>query len=179
MGRKHLKIESLYGETIENLIELKNTIESKYSRTFLTVIIMRYFNKSTPEIMAFTGLSNPTIVRYIVDWNKLGMKAIVDHRGGSDSKLEPSIVEDIVYVVSNKTPIDFAFTAHTWTCALLSYYVEQTYGIRVCQETIRQVLLSHGISYKRAQPKPTKADIKEQEEFKKNARSTEYFRVFI
>ncbi|MBK1811636.1 helix-turn-helix domain-containing protein, partial [Clostridium sp. YIM B02505] len=110
MGRNHLKVESLHEQKIEDLIELKNTIKSKYSRLFLTVIIMRYLDKSTPDIMSHTGLSNPTIVRYIVDWNRFGMKAIVDHRGGSVSKLEPSIVDDIAYVVTKKTPIDFKFT---------------------------------------------------------------------
>lgn len=178
MGRKHLEIKSLHGQEIDDLIELKNTISSKYSRLVLTAITMRYLGKSTKEIILSTGLSNVTVVKHIANWNTNGMEAIEDHRGGSDSKLEPQIVDDILYIVTNKSPIDFDFTAHTWTCALLVIYVDQTYGVKVCQETIRRILISHKISYKRAQPKPTKADKQEQESLKKNARSTRYLRVF-
>jgi hypothetical protein len=37
----------------------------------------------------------------------------------------------------------------------------------VCKETIRQVLITYTLSHKRAQSKPTKADEKKQEAFKK------------
>jgi transposase len=179
MGRKASAIESLYEYKIEELVELKNNINSKYSRLVLTVVTMRYYGHSNSEIINATGLSKPSIVRHITDWNRLGIKAIEDHRGGSDSKLEPEMVDDLLYVAINKSPIDFEFTSHNWTCELLSLYIERTYGIKVSNETIRVTLISHGLSYKRAQPKPTKADKVEQETFKKNVRTTRYFRVFI
>jgi transposase len=179
MGRKQLEITSLHGLKIEELIDLKNNTNSKYARLVLTTITMRYLGSNTKDIMFATGLSNPTIVKHIANWNSAGMKALIDHRGGSDSKLEAEIIDDILYVVINKSPIDFAFTSHTWTCALLVIYVEQTFGMKVCDETIRRILISHKISYKRAQPKPTKADKQEQENFKKNARTAKFFRVFI
>ena len=129
---------------------------------------MRYCDKSNKEIMESTGLSRQSIVTHIKNWNKIGIdKAIEDHRGGSESKLEPEIVDDLVKVVLKKSPVDFEFTCHTWTLDLLALYVEKTYGIKVCNETIRSILISHNISYKRAQPKPTKADKAEQESFKK------------
>jgi transposase len=178
MGRKQLEISSLYGQDIKELIELKNNTDSKYTRLVLGVITMRYLGAKTKDIMLSTGLSNPSVVKHIAEWNSKGMDAIQDHRGGSVNKLEPEIVDDILYIIINKSPIDFNLTAHTWSCALLANYVEQKYGVKVCIETIRQVLISNGLSYKRAQPKPTKADKKEQETFKKNAKPTKYFRVF-
>jgi transposase len=86
--------------------------------------------------MTSTRLSNPTIVKYIENWNLNGMKAIQAHRGGSESKLEPEIIDNIVYVVINKTPIDFGYTFHTWTCAVLVEYVKQTYGVTVWQQKL-------------------------------------------
>lgn len=162
VGRK-----SLYGYKIEELVELKNTINSKYSRLVLTVVTMRYFGHPNNEIINATGLSKVSIVRHIRDWNKLGIKAIEDHRGGSDSKLEPEMVDDLLCIVVNKSSIDFEFTSHNWTCELLSLYIEKTYGIKVSGETVRVTLISHGLSYKRVQPKLTKADKNEQEAFKK------------
>jgi len=179
MGRKSLEIGSLHGYKIEELVELKNTTNSKFTRLVLAVITMRYRGCSNKEIMMETGLSNVSIVKHIKNWNNIGLKATEDHRGGSDFKLEAEIIDDLLYVVLKKSPIDFDFTSHTWTLELLSLYVERTYGVKVCNETIRSILLSHDISYKRAQPKPTKADKDEQEAFKKNAQTTRYFRVLI
>lgn len=179
MGRKSLEIESLYGHKIEELVELKNTINSKYSRLVLTVITMRYYGYSNCDIINATGLSKVSIISHIKAWNNNGIKSIEDHRGGSESKLEPEMVDDLLYVAINKSPIDFNFTSYNWTCELLSLYIEQTYGVKVSGETIRLTLIHHNLSYKRAQPKPTKADKNEQEAFKKNIRTTRYFRIFI
>ena len=38
MGRKSFQITSLYGYKVEELVELKNTTNSRYSRLALTVI---------------------------------------------------------------------------------------------------------------------------------------------
>ncbi|QXE17835.1 winged helix-turn-helix domain-containing protein [Clostridium sp. 001] len=179
MGRKSFEIESLYDYKIEDLIELKNTTNSKFTRLVLAVVTMRYRGCSNRDIMIETGLSKVSIVKHIKNWNEVGIKAIKDHRGGSEAKLEPEIVDDLIDVVLKKSPIDFDFTCHTWTLALLALYVEKTYGVKVCNETIRSILISHNISYKRSQPKPTKADKDEQEAFKKNAKTARYFRVFI
>ena len=179
MGRKSLAITSLYGYKIKELIDLKNTINSKYSRLVLTVITMRYCGYSNSAIIEATGLSKVSIVSHIKNWNDNGIKAIEDHRGGSESKLEPEMVDNLIYVVINKSPIDFNFTRHNWTCELLALYIDTTYGVKVSGETIRLTLISHNLSYKRAQTKPTKADRDEQEAFKKNIRTTRYFRVFI
>ena len=178
MGRKSFEIESLYGYKIEDLIELKNTTNSKFIRLVLAVVTMRYRGRSNKDIMVETGLSRASIVKHIKNWNRIGIKALEDHRGGSDTKLEPEMIDNLLDVVLSKSPIDFDFVSHTWTLELLVLYIEKTYGVKVCNETIRSILISHSISYKRAQPKPTKADKDEQEAFKKNARTARYFRVF-
>lgn len=179
MGRKSFGIERLHGYKIEDLIELKNSIDSKYSRLVLTVVTMRYYGQSNTDIIAATGLSKPSIVNHIKEWNAYGMESIKDNRGGSESKLEPEIVDDLIYVAINKSPADFEFTCYNWSCELLSLYIEKTYGIKVSGETIRITLISNNLSYKRAQARPTKANKDEQEAFKKNFRNTRHFRVFI
>ena len=179
MGRKSLGIETLHGYTIEDLVELKNSTNSKYSRLVLTVVTMRYYGQSNSDIIAATGLSKPSIVKHIKEWNTHGIEATKDNRGGSESKLEPEMVDDLIYVAINKSPSDFEFTCYNWTCELLSLYIEKTYGVKVSGQIIRVTLHANRLSYKRAQPKPTKADKKEQEDFKKNFRNSGFFRVFI
>lgn len=180
MGRSTTQVTTLHGYTIEGLFDLKDTTESKYTRRVLNTIILRYKGYSNTQIHEITGLSNVTMVSYIKKWNSTGIKAIKDSRGGNHiPKLSPEIVDDLIYVTLNKNPVDFEFIGHTWTCALLALYIKQSYGIDVSVTTIWSILKKNNLSYKRAQPKPTKAYKAEQEAFKKNVRSNEYFRVFI
>lgn len=179
MGRPALQINTLHGATIESLIELKNGSKSKYTRLVLTIITMRYSRYSNAEIIKFTGLSKVSITDHIKKWNRFGLKSIKDDRGDKmPPKLSPDIVDDLIYVVLHKSPVDFEFVGHTWTCALLASYINQTYGLEVSYVTIWSILRTHNLSYKRAQKKPTKADKAKQEAFKKNIKNTGYFRVF-
>lgn len=180
MGRPSIQVQNLHGHTIEELIDLKNTTKSHYTRLALTAITMRYLEYTNEQINKVTGLSQVSIVAHVKKWNKLGLKSIEDHRGGNkESKLTPDIIDDLINVVLHKTPENFEFIGHTWTLELLSLYIKQNYGIDISGVSIRTILKSNKISHKRAQPKPTKADKAEQEAFKKNFRDTGFFRVFI
>lgn len=179
MGRPAIQVSTLHGYTIEELIDLKNSTDSKYTRLSLTAITMRYCGYSNTQIIEATGLSKVSIVAHIKDWNKYGVNSIEEHRGGGrPPKLSPDIVDDLIYVVLHKSPTDFEFIGHTWTCALLASYIYQTYGIEISHVAIWLILKANNLSYKRAQAKPTKASKAEQETFKKNIGDTEYFRVF-
>ena len=78
------------------------------------------------------------------------------------------MIDELISVVLQRTPIEFGFISHTWTCNLLILYIHQTYSIKISIGTIWTILKQHKLSYKGAQAKPTKADKKEQEAFKKN-----------
>ena len=179
MARPATQINGLQGYTFEELIDLKNSSKSKYTRLALTVITMRYKGYSNTEIIEATGLSKVTIVSHINKWNAIGFKAVKDHRTShKETKLSPDIIDDLLYVVIHKKPLDFEFIGHTWTLALLSSYIKQNYDIDVSIETIRTILKANRLSHKKAQPMPTKANKADQEEFKKNIRSSRFFRVF-
>ncbi len=180
MARPTIQITGLHGFTYEELIDLKNSTESKYTRLALTAITMRYKGYTNTAITESTGLSHVTIVAHIKNWNAKGFKSVENHRGGNkETKLSPDIVDDLLYVVRNKIPQDFEFIGHTWTLALLSFYIKQNYDIDVSGVTIRTILIDNKLSYKRAQPKPTKANKADQEAFKKNIGASRFFRVFI
>lgn len=179
MGRPTIELEGLKGYKLDELIKLKNTLESKYSRLVLTAVTMKYSGYSNSQICETTQLSDATIISHIKHWNRCGLKSINDHRGGSMLKLDAETIDDIINVTVNSSPNKFGFSSFTWTCALLSIYVKNTFGEQVSAETIRRILKSNNLSFKRAQPKPTKADLEEQEAFKKNVKSTAYFRIFL
>lgn len=177
MGRTAQQVTTLHELTIDELVELKNTHQNQYSRTLLTAVIMRYKGKTPKEIIDFTGKSHTTIYTYIKNWNKLGLKSLKDNRGGSERRFTAEMEYDLIDVVMNKKPCDFDFIAHNWTCSLLVQYIEINYGEKFGLTTINNVLKRNNFSFKRAQPKPTKADKAAQERFKKNVRNTRYFRI--
>ena len=180
MGRPSIQISTLHGYTIEELVDFKNTVESKYSRLALTVITMRYSGYSNAEIIENTNLSKVSIVAHIKNWNTFGLKSVENHRGGNRlPKLSPDIVDDLIYVALHRTPNDFEFIGHNWTLALLALYIKQNYNIEISIATIWTILKANKLSYKRAQAKPTKADKAEQEAFKKNIGDPRFFRIFI
>jgi hypothetical protein len=51
MGRKALEINSLHEYKTEDLTNLKNTTDSKYTRLVLTIIIIRYYDYSNDDII--------------------------------------------------------------------------------------------------------------------------------
>ena len=180
MGRPNIQVSTLHGYKLEELIELQNITESAYTRLALQAVTMRYRGYSNDEIIESTGLSKVSIVSHIKKWNLHGLQSVEEHRGGrKPPKLSPDIVDDLIYVTLNKTPNDFEFIGYNWTLALLAEYIKMTYAIEVCYATIWSILKANNLSYKRAQAMPTKANKAEQEAFKKNIRSTRYFRVFI
>lgn len=180
MARPAFKVTTLHGYSIDELNDLKNTTDSKYTRLALAAVTMRYLGYSNEQIIETTGLSKVSIVAHVKNWNAAGLESVLEHRGGNrEPKLSPDIVDDLLFVVLHKTSQDFEFIGYTWTLALLALYNKQNYDIDVSGVTIWTILKANNISYKRAQPLPSKADKAEQEAFKKNTRNTDCFRVFI
>lgn len=180
MAKPTLQITTLHNCDIKELIDLKNTTTCKYTRLSLTVVTMKYQGFSNAQIAEATGFSNTTICLHIKNWNQRGLPATEERRGsGRPPKLEPFMVDDLLHTVIHKSPVEFEFAAHTWTCELLSIYIYQTFAIQVTGATIWNILKANNLSYKRAKPMPTKAEKTEQEAFKKNPTPSRYTRIFL
>lgn len=177
MSRDMIEVSTLHGLTDRDLIDLRDSTKNKRAQLILTTVLMRYNKQPTPAIMRITGTCKYTVSKYIKLWNKNGLKALEDHRGGSEGNFTAEMEDDLINTVVNKTPNDCGFIAFSWTCNLLAEYVYQNYGIKYCGESIRLILHKNKISFKRSQPKPTKADKTEQESFKKNVQNAAYFRI--
>lgn len=176
MGRKMVEVETLHGNTIEELLAMKSTLTSSYSFTVLMAITMRYQKVHTDEIVRILGLSKPTILDYIRKWNELGLEALKDHRGGSKGSFTDEMLNDLKDTVVHKSPVEEGFESYTWTCSLLADYIEKKYNQKYSREWIRQILRLNRFSYKRGQYKPSLASEAEQMAFKKNAGSSRYCR---
>ena len=85
MGRKLLEVTTLHGFTIDELIKLEESYQKKSIKHLIRTVIMRHQGIHTEEIQHILGKSRPTITGYINKWNKYGIDALVDNRGGSVS----------------------------------------------------------------------------------------------
>ncbi|WIV13662.1 winged helix-turn-helix domain-containing protein [Proteiniborus sp. MB09-C3] len=168
MGRKLLEITTLHGFTIDELIAFEESYQKKSLKALLRTVIMRYNGIHTEEIQHILGKSRPAITGYINKWNKYGLEALVDNRGGSVSTFTDEMLEDLKDTVLNKSPKDFGFLSSTWDTHMLSKYIVDTFGKECSSEWIRQMLIKLGFSYKRGQYMPTKGDPELQEAFKKS-----------
>jgi len=175
MGRKAFEI-NLHNLTTQELRTLRNTTESSYARSILTIIILRIEGKDNEYISADVQKSIPTIVEHVKKWNKLGLASLIDHRGGCENRFTAEMRSDLLNTLNTTKPNTFDLLGHRWTTPLLAEYIYQKYGEKFSDETIRRILKSETYTFKRAQPKPTKADEIEKEAFKKNDTASHYCR---
>lgn len=168
MGRKLLEVTTLHRFTIDELIKFEEKYQKKSIKSLIRTVIMRYQGIHPGETQNILGKSRPTIIGYINKWNKYGIDAFVDNRGGSISTFTDEMLEELKDTVLNKSPEDFGFISCTWDTHMLSKYIADTFGMEYSSEWIRQLLIKLGFSYKRGQYKPTKGDPELQAAFKKS-----------
>ena len=158
MGRKLLEVTTLHGFTIDDLIKLEESHQKKSIKSLIWTVIMRYQGIHTEEVQHILGKSRPTITEYINKWNKYGLDALVDNRGGSISTFTDEMLEDLKDTVLNKSSKDFGFLSSTRDTHMLSKYITDTFAKEYSSEWIRQMLIKLGFSYKRGQYMPTKGN---------------------
>jgi transposase len=173
-----ISVENLYCDSIEELINYKNKCKDSYSYTMLSIVINRYQGVTTNELALIYHKSVATIIDYIHKWNDLGFEALNDKRGGSKGTFTNEMLQTIKNAINNENPTEYGFESSTWTIDMFIDLIQRKFGIKYSYEWIRQVIKNNNYTYKRGQYKPTYADIKEQELFKKNARSTTLCRKF-
>lgn len=178
MGRKAFEVD-LHGFTLQELKELRNKTNNIFERGVLATIILRCEGKDNNYIASDVQKSIPTIVSYIKNWNNHCIESLKDNRGGSESNFTAEMRHDLINTLNNSKPNDHNLIGYRWTTPLLAEYINQTYGVLYSIETIRRILISENYTFKRAQPKPSKADESAKEDFKKNENSTRYCRGFF
>lgn len=179
MGRRSVEVKTLHGYTIEQLKDIREKTDNDFKKEVLLAIIMRYNGIKSEEIENILGKSRPTILKYIHKWNKYGLEATEDHRGGSVGSFTDKMKDDLLTTLMETKPVDHGFNAYSWTCNLLADYIENKYGIQYSGEWIRRIIKAKNFTYKKAQRKSSLAKESEQLAFKKNKKPTRYCRKFF
>ena len=173
MGRKAIEVTSLHGLTIEDLNTIAKRANNNYTYTVIQAVIMRYQGIETSVIATTLSKSYATIINYLNDWNKTGVLAISDTRGGKrPNTFTDEMLEDLRDVVETKSPQDFDFEQNKWDSNTLARYIEEKYGKQYSVTWVRNMLKGLGFSYKRGVYKPTLGNVELQENFKKKCQKS-------
>lgn len=178
VGRRAFEIIK-HGYTIEELKTMRNTINDNYSRGILTAVLLRIQGFSNKYIASDIQKSLQTVITYLKNWNKFGMKSLTDNRGGSESNFTAEMRNNLLKTLNESTPDKHGLIGYRWTTPLLAQYIYHEYGVLYSDETIRRILKSENYTFKRAQPRPTKADELEKEAFKKNCDPSRFCRKYF
>lgn len=178
MSRTTSVTAELHGYSLEELKKLRRAYSTEIGRNVLTTVVMLLEKHSVKQIADFLAVRTVTIYTYINRWNALGISSLDDYRGKSPSncKMTAEMEYELLEVVQHKLPNDFGFLGNVWTAKLLSDYLYQNYGERLCPQSIRNALHKNNFSFKRAQKRPSKGVKSQQEAFKKNDRNHVYCR---
>lgn len=167
MSRTTSVTAELYGYSLDELKKLKTSYSTEIDRNVLTTVVMLLEGSSVKQIADFLTVRVATVYTYINRWNALGISSLDDYRGRTPSncKMTTEMEHDLLEVVQYNIPNDFGFLSNVWTAKLLSDYLYQNYGERLCPQCIRNTLHKNNFSFKRAQKNPTKGVKSQQEAF--------------
>ncbi len=173
MSRTTSVTAKLHSYSLDELKRLRKSYHTEIGRNILTVVVMLLEGNSVKKIADFLAILPVNVYTYLNRWNELGAPALEDYRGRTPSncKMTAEMEHDLLQVVQYNIPNDFEFLGNVWTAKLLSDYLYQNYGERLCPQCIRDTLHKNNFSFKRAQKKPSKGVKSEQEAFKKNDRN--------
>ncbi len=127
VGRKAFEIIK-HGYTTEELRTMRNNIEDNYSRGILTAVLLRIQGYSNKYIASDIQKSLQTVITYLKNWNRLGIKALTDNRGGSESSFTAEMRYDLLKTLKESSPDKYDLIGYRWTTPLLAQYIYQEYG---------------------------------------------------
>lgn len=167
MPMPRMRVRNTHGLEIDEIAKLAAHAEKPYTRQTLTAVVMTLQGIPAETIAQTLGCSRVSVWRFVDRWNKRGMEAATDHRGGSQSSFTEEMLQDIDDAVRNRSPRDHGYSKNRWDTRVLQRYILDTYGKKYSCEWIRQILHKLGHSHKRSAKRSTRANKEAQQAFKK------------
>ena len=120
------------------------------------VLRLSHRSSNVQTISAYTGRSRASIARDLDRWEQRGFEGLLDGRAPGNS---PRITEEARTFMEGRLSEE-----RTWNATQLAEALEESFGVKVTPEAIRQHLRSMGYAWKRTRYVPTKPPDPEEEE---------------
>ena len=104
MPMPRMKVTNTHGLGIDEIAKLAAHAEKPYTRQTLTAVVMTLQGIPAETIAQTLGYSRVSVWRYVNRWNKQGMEATIDHRGGRQSSFTEEMLQDVDDAVRNRSP---------------------------------------------------------------------------
>lgn len=109
MAIRRIRITNMHGYTLQELAKLANNAGKPYTRRVLTAVVITLQGIGTELIADTLGRSHAIVCNYVNWWNRLGMEAAEDHRGGSKSSVTEEMLKDIGDAIRNRSSRDHGY----------------------------------------------------------------------
>ena len=108
---------------------------------------------SSQLIHQATGLSKDAITDIRRRWNERGLASVADApRPGRPPKIGPAYRQELRNAL-RRSPLAYGYIFTTWSVARLNTHLQNTTGIKICNDWLRQLAHAEGFVYRR--PKHT------------------------
>jgi len=157
MGRSKVLIE-LGRQEEKKLKEFIKDSRSHRERQRAQAVLFLHGGMPERETGLFVGASERSVRRWLNSYRREGVAGLEDKkRPGRKSKICRQYGEKLA-AITKQSPASVGMTGGSWNCRMLCQWLEGTFHVRVSDEWIRQILLRHGLRFRRAKLKLTSPD---------------------
>jgi transposase len=157
--RRPLELPIPTAEELEALDTLYRTARDVRLRTRAQIVLLAGEQRLTaPTIAAIVRESDQTVRNWLKRYRAEGLEGLKDRpMPGAPAKVTPAYQEQLRQVVRQR-PRGLGQPYSLWTLQRLADYLAEQTGIRVCAETVRQLLKAADIVLSRPQHKVSSPD---------------------
>ncbi len=148
--RQRKFVRSLTDEEREKLLNKLSDREHLYPSIYRKVmaILLSDQGKTVKEIAEELGVTEQAVIYIIRNFEKEGIDAFLNKRGGRKEKFTDEHKEIIVRLVQQFKPVEFGLKEKFWTYDAISKVMKRVYNVKISHNTIRKILLDKDIDLK-------------------------------
>ena len=170
MGRKSLEVK---GYTSDQIKELFNTDDKYKIGIRLYAVYQVSLGQSSRKLEGLYNTSFKQITNWVHRFEQQGIEGLRDKsERGRRSRLSVIQQEEILDLLSNKSPQVYGFNTDTWTGPLLIAWIKEQFSITFKKAQIYNIIKDMGFTYQRAKGFYPESDVEKQEEFKEMLKKT-------
>jgi transposase len=157
--RKPLEIPVPAAEELETLENLYRTTKDVRQRTRAQIVLLAGEQRMTaPAIAKIVRENDQTVRNWLKRWRAEGLEGLKDRpMPGAPAKVTSAYKEQLLAIVRRR-PRSLEQPYSLWTLERLADYMAEQTGIRVSDETVRQILKAGDIVLSRPQHKISSPD---------------------